>query len=187
MSNKTPKDVSAKIASGPKRILAGLLALSAWALVAYFVGMLIAIALIWGFLRLQDDKATTSQPCTTNPNLSIKQLTVGDTVLYAEVAEEYADKYKGLSDRNCLSDNTAMLFPYGTSGEYCFVMRDMNFPIDMVWLDENKKVVTIKHDAQPGTYPAEIYCPEGPAQYIVEMQAGYARKLGLKTGAQFSF
>ncbi len=125
--------------------------------------------------------------CETNPTLETKELVIDKVTLTAEVAASQSEKYKGLSGRTCIDEDRAMLFDYDSPGNYCFVMRDMNFPIDMVWLDEGRKVITIKDNAIPENYPAESYCPDGQAKYIVEVAAGLANKLGWSAGKQFEF
>lgn len=62
----------------------------------------------------------------------------------------------------------------------------MNFAIDMIWLDEDKKIVTTQNSVAPDTYP-QSFCPDQPAQYIVEVQAGKSKDSGWQVGTQFEF
>ncbi|TSC90524.1 MAG: hypothetical protein G01um10142_420 [Parcubacteria group bacterium Gr01-1014_2] len=57
----------------------------------------------------------------------------------------------------------------------------MNFPIDVIWLDENYRVVDIAHNVRPDSFP-EIFEPRAPALYILEVNAGFARRNGIETG-----
>lgn len=104
----------------------------------------------------------------------------------AEVARSDAEKQQGLSGRYCLKTGTAMLFPYDTPGNYCYWMKDMKFPIDMIWLDNEKKVITIEPNVSPDTYP-KSFCPAQPAQYVIETEASVAEKQGWRVGTQFEF
>lgn len=125
--------------------------------------------------------------CQADPQLTLKNLQIGETALIAEVAQTADEKRRGLSGRECIGEGQAMLFPYEVAGTYCYWMKDMNFAIDMLWLDSNKQVVTVENSVLPSTYPAQSFCPTLPAQYVVEVQAGMAEKLGWRIGTQFEF
>jgi uncharacterized membrane protein (UPF0127 family) len=62
-------------------------------------------------------------------------------------------------------------------------MKDMKFPIDMIWFDEKKQVVHVEESAQPDSYP-ESFCPPVDAKYILEVPAGSARAWSLASGDQ---
>ena len=82
----------------------------------------------------------------------------------------------------------AMLFVYAQDGEYAFWMKNVGFPLDIVWLNAEKKVVHIKEDFAPclkGDCPAEY--PGVLARYIIEFKAGTVRDLGLKLGDEVRF
>ena len=104
----------------------------------------------------------------------------------AEVAIAAEDKAKGLSGRSCLDNGRAMLFVYDEEATYCFWMKDMEFPIDMVWLDSARKIVKIEADATPQSYPAS-FCNQEPARYILEVNAGQAAEFGWQIGTELNF
>jgi hypothetical protein len=87
----------------------------------------------------------------------------------------------GLSGRESLPEDTAMLFVFDKPGIYKFWMKDMNFPIDIIWLDENKKIIHIEENIAPETYPAS-FGPEKDSLYVLEANAGFASKKGLQVG-----
>ncbi len=60
-------------------------------------------------------------------------------------------------------------------------MKDMKFPIDVIWLDENYRVVNIVKDARPDSFP-EVFKSEAPAKYILEVNAGFANRNSIKVG-----
>ncbi|MEX2514758.1 MAG: DUF192 domain-containing protein [Candidatus Paceibacterota bacterium] len=120
---------------------------------------------------------------TTN-NSDITQYAVWeheDRCFYLDVADTSTLRRQGLSGRESLGSNEGMLFLYRLSGEYGFWMRDMNFPIDIIWLDRNDEIVTIVSSALPDSYP-EIYYPDNSARKIIEVSAGVAEKLDLNIG-----
>lgn len=79
-----------------------------------------------------------------------------------------------------------MLFTYELSGDYCYWMKDMKFDIDMIWLDEDKTIVTVKDNVSPDTYP-QSFCPDRPASFVIELAAGMAAKYDWQVGTQLSF
>ena len=93
---------------------------------------------------------------------------------------------QGLSGRGELKTNKGMLFVFPQSGSYPFWMKDMNFPIDMIWLDENLRVVYIKRNARPESYP-EIYESKILSKYVLEVVSGFADKNNLKEGDKIDF
>lgn len=168
MSNKMPENNQEKTGSALKKssLIAG--------------AVLILAAGVFAFGR-------QNQPvCETNPELQQTKIKTGDTELKTEVAASPGEKQQGLSDRACLGQDSAMLFNYDTPGDYCFWMKDMNFAIDMIWLDQDKKVVYIKDKVTPDTYP-NVFCSDEPAQYIVETSSGLAAESGWTDGTKFDF
>jgi uncharacterized membrane protein (UPF0127 family) len=65
-------------------------------------------------------------------------------------------------------------------------MKDMLFSIDMIWLDEAKRVITIKEGVAPETYPT-TFCPDSAAKYGLEISSGGARRLGVSPGVRLAF
>jgi uncharacterized membrane protein (UPF0127 family) len=67
-------------------------------------------------------------------------------------------------------------------------MKNCRFPIDIVWLDENKKVVHVAARVPPCTKdPCPVYDPMRRAAYVVEMNAGAARREKVVVGAPLGF
>ncbi|MEY4602242.1 MAG: hypothetical protein RL292_183 [Candidatus Parcubacteria bacterium] len=125
---------------------------------------------------------------TVAPEISYtkKEVMLGNMLFRLEVADTFALQERGLSYRQSLAPQTGMLFVFDTPGMYYFWMKDMNFPIDIVWLDQNKKVVHIEHALSPSTYP-DSFGPETPTQYVIEIPAGEVKGAGLSKGDVVSF
>src|SRR6266542_6597913 len=66
---------------------------------------------------------------------------LGDGVFLAQVAKTQPTREKGLSGTTSLRSEEAMLFVYDSDGKWPIWMKDMNYPIDIIWLDKDKKVV----------------------------------------------
>ena len=112
-------------------------------------------------------------------------LKVGEKLIPVELADSPLERTQGLSGRERLEEGTGLLFIFETSGNYGFWMKDMNFPIDIIWIDENWRVVSVAREVKPETYPMVIY-PDGPSKYVLELNSGEALRLGIDTGLEVS-
>ena len=94
----------------------------------------------------------------------------------------------GLSGRDALAPDAGMWFDFGVQRTASIWMRGMRFPIDIVWVDEGLVVVEVTHDApvpEPGTAIADLprYTANTAVHYVLEINAGLARALGIHEGA----
>jgi uncharacterized membrane protein (UPF0127 family) len=105
-----------------------------------------------------------------------------------EVATTDETRMRGLQFRNSLSENQGMLFVFDHEDQYAFWMKDTLIPLDIIWLDYSKKVVYIEENAKPCKIaPCPSYRPSANALYVLEVNAGYAQKIGLKKGDALEF
>ncbi len=93
---------------------------------------------------------------------------------------------KGLSGRESLSFNEGMFFVFQKPDKYGFWMKDMLFPLDIIWIDQNFNIVHIENVVVPETYP-KIFTPESDSLYVLEIKAGEVQKLGIKIGDKVKF
>jgi len=105
--------------------------------------------------------------------------------LEVEVAETFSEKAQGLSGREHILDNKGMLFVFKTPGRYPFWMKGMKFPIDIIWLDKDLKIVEINKEVQPESFP-ELLRPSVPIQYVLEVKKGWADEHNIKQGDECS-
>jgi len=113
-------------------------------------------------------------------------LTISGRTVHTQTALTNLQRQRGLSGRECIGSDQAMLFIFDKPGYYPFWMKDMKFPIDMVWLSAAKQVVTVVQAVSPSSYP-ESFVSSQPAKYVIELASGQSQKLGFITGAQVSF
>lgn len=110
-------------------------------------------------------------------NFSGDALCIEKNCFHIEIAQTAAERQKGLMDRNFLPSQSGMLFVFEEEKPYGFWMKNTLIPLDMIWLDSNKKVVDIAHGAQPcGEENSAInkcpsYTPSTPALYVLEINA----------------
>lgn len=111
---------------------------------------------------------------------------IGSTAVNAKVADTKEERTKGLSGTAELKDNEGMLFVFDNPGNWGIWMKDMLINIDIIWLDEEKKVIHIQKNVSPSTYP-EVFEPKEAAKYILEVPAGFAEKNNVGIGTLVSF
>lgn len=98
-----------------------------------------------------------------------------------EMARTREEQTHGLSGRTTLSENRGMLFLYDKPGLYSFWMKDMRFPVDIIWIDSDQRIIDISKNALPESYP-NTFQPREPAQYVLEVNAGFAEKYDINLG-----
>ena len=118
-------------------------------------------------------------PRTANP--ATPQVTFGSTTVDVLLAITDAEKEKGLSNHAPLEPNQGMLFIFPFSCQNSFWMKDMRFPLDIIWLDEQCRIVHIEKNLSPKTYP-KIYTPVEMSRYVLEVNSGFSQKNNLNMG-----
>ncbi len=116
----------------------------------------------------------------------IKYVKIAGVKLKTELALTPEAQEKGLSGRKELKEDESMLFVFSLAGKYPFWMKDMDFSIDIIWIGEDLRVVYIKKDARPESYP-ETFAPAGDAKYVLEVISSFSEKNNLKEGEKVEF
>ncbi len=147
-----------------------------------FVVVFFAISIIF-LLNKSFEKNTPHNPS------DIKSINIASEKIKLDLALTPEQKSKGLSFRESLARDEGMLFIFDFPGKYSFWMKDMNFPIDIIWISEDQRIVYIKENATPESYP-EAYQPgknDGDAKYILEVVSGFSKQNNLKIGDNIEF
>ena len=105
-----------------------------------------------------------------------------------EVADTIWKRRLGLGKRSHLKKNWGMLFVFDKLDTHNFWMKDMNFALDIIWLD-NHRIVHILENVKPlkSIERPPILKPSVPANFVLEIAAGRANKLNLKKGDSISY
>jgi uncharacterized membrane protein (UPF0127 family) len=105
------------------------------------------------------------------------------------LAKSDNERMKGLSGRNSLGENQGMLFIFDKKDKYPFWMKEMKFPIDIIYLDDDTVVFIVENAPEPkGQADAlTIYRPDKNANRVLELNAGKAREFGIKEGTKIGF
>ncbi len=124
------------------------------------------------------------------PTVKKTTVTIRDVAFRADVADTVLTRTRGLSGREGLAPDEGMLFIFGGSGNYGFWMKDMNFPIDVIWIRDHEIAgVTSDIQPQPGAsvFSLKVYYPPGEVDKVLELPAGTAAKHGFTAGDKVSF
>ena len=100
-----------------------------------------------------------------------------------EIADTLKKRNLGLVNRASLKKSWGMLFVFEKKKQHRFWMKDMQFPLDIIWLD-NHRIVHVIHNAKPSNSrdETEVMTSPVPVNFVLEIAAGRAAKLRLKTG-----
>lgn len=107
------------------------------------------------------------------------------TVIDIEVADDNAEREQGLMYRDTMAENQGMLFLMETEESQAFWMKNTILPLDILYVDSDRRIVSIHKDCVP--YSLDQIVSAKPALYVVEVNAGYTRKFGVKVGDLISF
>ena len=106
---------------------------------------------------------------------------VGKTSVIAEVVRTEGARQRGLSGRGSLMPGHGMLFIFENEAPQGIWMKDMKFPIDIIWANKEKTIVTIARKVAPESYPA-VFSPTSPALYVLEVPAGFVAEHDIAEG-----
>lgn len=93
-----------------------------------------------------------------------------------------AELQKGLSGTDSLPDGQAMVFVFPHDDKWGIWMKDMKYPIDIVWLDSDRTVVHMVKNAQPSSYPDTTFKPDVDSRYVIELPSGTIERTGIAKG-----
>ena len=125
--------------------------------------------------------STTAVPVTSHPAFTHPAL-IGKQAISLAISDTEPLREQGLSDTQNLNFDQGMLFVFDSPNIPQFWMKDMNYPLDMIWIDANKKIVGVAENVAPDTYPTKTFTPSVPIQYVIEAQAGFYKASYLKVG-----
>lgn len=117
---------------------------------------------------------------------NITKVVIKDVVINVNVADSDIERRNGLSGKKTIKDDEGLLFVFPKSQKYGFWMKDMNFPIDIAWINENKMIVHIENDVAISTYP-NVFYPPFDSLYVLEVKNGFFVKKDIKIGDYINF
>jgi len=114
-------------------------------------------------------------------NGSSPKVSFANAKVNVEIAERAIDRKVGLGNHDSLGRDDGMLFLFDVTSVHGFWMESMDFAIDIMWLDEARRVVHLETNVAPETYP-EVFYPNLPAKYVLETNAGWAQAHNVRVG-----
>ena len=167
----------------------------------YILGICVtaaSVVIAWLFMRDSSFSTGTGssvwQPVDTAPiqntdaALFTRRIKLKDKVLFVEIADTPKKRQTGLSYRTSLSPFDGMLFIFDEPGSISIWMKDMRFPLDIVWFNADNEIIDIAARALPeGSQPQKIFTGKGMAKYMLEVPAGLSDTYQLHTGDTFIF
>ena len=148
---------------------------------------IILIILFFAVLIFNNINSKSAEP-TINKKTT-PTVTINGHVFQVETATTSAQQAKGLSNRKSLPEKNGMLFLFDRPSILTFWMKDMRFPIDIIFIKDNK-VISIAHNAPPPSSPEEdlpVYSPEEPSDKVLEINAGLSKQYNIKKGDTIEF
>jgi len=113
-------------------------------------------------------------------------LRIANTNIDVLLALDEEKRVLGLGFKENLDENSGMFFVFEHKDYYGIWMKDMLFPIDILWIDEAGKIVHIEENISPETYP-KIFYPKEKARYVLEVNAGFVEKNTILIGEMVGF
>jgi uncharacterized membrane protein (UPF0127 family) len=105
-----------------------------------------------------------------------------------EIRDSPEERAVGLMFRQSIDEDKGMLFIFDKPDRYSFWMKNMNFPIDIIFLDTDKKIIDIFQDTPACTIePCAVYTPASQAQYVIETMANFSQRHILSLGQKVEF
>jgi uncharacterized membrane protein (UPF0127 family) len=100
-----------------------------------------------------------------------------------EIADNPEARARGLMFRDSMDADHGMLFLFDRADPQAFWMKNTHIPLDILYFDENYKLVSAQERVPPcRSDPCSVYPSTGPAKYVLELNSGTAEKLGVKPG-----
>lgn len=105
-----------------------------------------------------------------------------------EIADTPQERARGLMFREKLNQDQGMLFVFEGEQDTYFWMKNMYIPLDMVWINWDKEIVDMKENISPCTQEkCEVIMSSKQAKYVLEVNAGKIKNIGLKLGDSLDF
>jgi uncharacterized membrane protein (UPF0127 family) len=157
--------------------------------------LLLGLALVAGLIVITVFNVGSAKPKATpssNANLPCGlyrndgNVVIDGQRINVEIPRNPTEFERGLGGRACILPNQGMFFSFKNPGQYPFWMKGMRFPIDIVWIAGDHKVVAIEVDEQPSTYP-DKFVNRIPAQHVLEIKANRTKELHMTIGTTVAF
>jgi len=106
---------------------------------------------------------------------------------YVDIADDDNERARGLMFVEHMDDDKGMLFIFSNEQPRSFWMKNTKIPLDIFYFDEQLKLVSVSENTRPcRTAQCRSYPSTGPAKYVLELNGGKAKELGVTAGSQLT-
>lgn len=127
-------------------------------------------------------------PAAAFAEQGITGVCIRDACVGVEVAADASARSRGLMFREGLGPDRGMLFVFEEEGRYGFWMKNMRFPLDLIWIGSDRSVRAVSGNVPPcGEGACASVAPAAPVRYVLEVDSGFARLHGIAAGDRVSF
>ena len=139
--------------------------------------------------ELQSNNVTSDSVTDFFPNYQKTTTSINGFNVSMAIASTNEQRIRGLSGLEKMNDNEGMIFLFDEPSKQGFWMNKMNFPIDIIWLDSNGKVVHIEKKLEPCKIflACPVYNPQVDSLYVIELQSGFSDDHSMKKGMIINF
>jgi uncharacterized protein len=149
---------------------------------------LISFSQLYAF-NLQSNNNTSSIGADFFPNYKKTTISINGINVTLAIASSDEQRIRGLSGIEKMNENEGMLFLFDKPSKQGFWMNKMNFPIDIIWLNSNNKVVHIEKQLEPCKLflACPVYNPEVDSLYVIELRSGFTDNHSIKNDMIINF
>ena len=140
------------------------------------IGLGILVLLVSSYFFLKKDQNSPDK----NP-ITGQTITINGVKLAVDIADEPQEQAQGLSGKKFMAEDRGMLFIFPQSLMPSFWMKDMNFSLDLIWIDASGIIIGIEKNVRPDTYPRTL-SPPSPIKYVLEVNAGWSDRNNIQSG-----
>jgi len=123
--------------------------------------------------------------CRADPNVAISTRQGREVVFQVEIADSPAKRELGLQYRRDLAPDRGMIFLFPAETEQTFWMKNTPIPLDMIFIDHERKIVGIVEQTVPFSLDARSVGK--PSQFVLEINGGLTKRYGIQAGDRVRF
>ena len=155
------------------------------------MGKMDRVAIVLFLLMLAALLGGCNEPQTGSPTEASVRIG-GETIYTVDMAVTPEDRQQGLSGRESMAQDVGMLFVFEEERPLHFWMKDMHFPLDIIWIDGQCQLAGVSADVPtppPNANNADVprAQSDSPALYVFEVNAGEWARNGMSAGDRVEF
>ena len=144
-------------------------------------------ALIYGSVQAPKRSTSSTPQFTKQGTLTVFKGSSDEVIrtFDMELKTSNMDRAEGMMWRKSMEENQGMLFIMDRAEPQSFWMRNTYIPLDIIFIDQQKRILNIRKNAKPQTLDPQP--SQGDALYVFEIIGGLSDKLGIQPGDRIAF